>query len=328
MTFSKTEIHSIAVFRALQLGDILCTVPAFRVIRKAFPNSHISLIGLPWAKDFTQRFSSYFDSFISFPGFPGLPEQPYNSQKIVAFLQYVQQKKFDLLFQMQGDGTIVNLLIALMDARYTAGFYTENSFKPNDTAFFLYPEHKNEIVRWISLVEQLGIPSQGTYLEFPISANEIHEARLFMYYHSLIPQKYICVHPGSRNAKRRWSPLHFAKVADAMAQKGFIVVITGTAEEKDLTQDVIRHMQYPCIDLTGKTKLGILAALLKSAKLLISNDTGVSHVASALHIPSIVIFQDSEPLRWAPLDKKLHKVIAKERANDIDTIINTAITLV
>jgi ADP-heptose:LPS heptosyltransferase len=53
--------------------------------------------------------------------------------------------------------------------------------------------------------------------------------------------------------------------------------------------------------------VGGLAALLADAAVTVSNDTGTSHLAAAVSAPSIVIFSGSDPLRWAPLDRALHR---------------------
>ena len=59
----------------------------------------------------------------------------------------------------------------------------------------------------------------------------------------------------------------------------------------------------------GKTSLGAIGVLIKNAALLISNCTGVSHMAAAFETPGIVISMDGEPERWGPLNKELHRTI-------------------
>src|SRR5690242_14588964 len=125
MQLEPRDIKKIAIFRALKIGDMLCAVPAFRALRAAYPAAQITLLGLPWAKSFVERFHKYIDRFIHFPGCEGLPEQPYNEAALRNFINKMKIEKFDLVLQMQGNGTIVNPLMFLFDAKNVAGFYNE-----------------------------------------------------------------------------------------------------------------------------------------------------------------------------------------------------------
>jgi ADP-heptose:LPS heptosyltransferase len=98
-------------------------------------------------------------------------------------------------------------------------------------------------------------------------------------------------------------------VADALAQRGLQVLITGTHDEAEDAAAVVSAAQTPIINLVGRTSLGALAVLLSQARLLVSNDTGVSHLASALRVPSVIVFLASDPLRWAPQDRRLHRAV-------------------
>src|SRR5438270_11529499 len=97
-------IQTIGIFRALQLGDLLCAIPAVRGLHEKFPQARITIIGLPWQKQLPELFPNYFDSFLWFPGYPGLPEQPYKESAFAEFKKQMKSLQFDLLLQMQGNG--------------------------------------------------------------------------------------------------------------------------------------------------------------------------------------------------------------------------------
>ncbi len=306
MKLPENDIKKIAVFRALQLGDMLCVIPAIRSLRYAYPDAKIILLGLPWAASFVHLFNNYLDGFIHFPGYEGLPEQPYSENDFNKFVDIVQKENFDLVFQLQGNGTVVNDLMDKFNAKLIAGFYNNESYVDNEL-FIPYPDYGSEVWRHLKLMRHLGIDLQGSHLEFPLSGNDEIEYKKI--YNQFIQQKYVIVHAGSRQAWRQWPPQYFAAVADYCCEKGFAVVLTGTSDEKQVTNELIKCMHYPAIDLTGKTSLGTVAALIKNASMLIANCTGVSHIAAALKTPSVIISMDGEPERWAPLNTVLHCVI-------------------
>lgn len=300
----------VAVFRALQLGDLLCSVPALRALRTALPQAQITLLGLPWAKSFVERFSHYVDDFLEFPGFPGLPERTVDVSRLPDFLTEIQWLKFDLVLQMQGSGVITNPLVSMLGSHYTAGFYIPGQYCPDPELYMPYPVYDHEIEVHLSLMDFLGAPRQGDFLEFPLRENDWYEYYNLEHNYKLVPGKFVCIHPGSRAKERRWPVEHFAVVADYLAERGMKVILTGTPSEKHLTDGVAEQMRHPAINLTGRTSLGGLGALLSKSALLVSNDTGVSHVAAALEIPSVVLFTASDPNRWAPLNSGLHRAVA------------------
>lgn len=299
---------NIAVVRALQLGDLLCAVPALRALRAAAPHARITLVGLPWAESFAARFACYIDDFLAFPGFPGLPEHPAALTAIPPFFAAAQERRFDLALQMHGSGALSNPLAVLLGARRTAGFYRPGEYCPDPLLFLPWEDKEHEVQRYLRLAAALGVPARGARLEFPFSADERQALRRAVP-ELPAPGSYACIHPGARLPSRRWSPERFAEVADRLAAAGLDIVLTGSAGEAQLTGAVRHAMRSPALDLAGRTGLGELAALLADARLLVCNDTGVSHIAAALATPSVVICNGADPDRFAPLDGTLHRVL-------------------
>ena len=312
-----TEHPKIGIFRALQLGDLLCTIPAIRGLRNSIPQAEIVWIGLPWTTDFVHRFSHYIDRCIIFPGDPGLPEQPWNPEAWTVFVKQMQEEAFDLIIQMQGNGTIVNAMLQQLGARQLAGFHTDDCFMQSPL-FMTYPNDGHEINRHLRLMQFLGIHCCSLALEFPVSDEE--EEELDKLAPLAAQERYICVHPGSRGAWRQWPPVAFAALADICVQQGYVVYLTGTKVEAFITQEVADHMHYPCVNLTGKTSLGVIGALISHASLLIANCTGVSHIAAAFEVPSLVISMDGEPERWGPLNHLLHTTVDWTQNDQFDDV--------
>lgn len=297
--------REVMVFRALQLGDLLCSVPALRALREAAPAARITLVGLPWARGFVARFAHLLDDFVEFPGWPGLPERDCDLSAIPGFLQRLQAARFDWALQLHGSGPVVNELVALSGARRLAGFRLPGHWCPDPAGFIEWPEHLHEIRRWTALTDHLGAPTADTRLEFPVAPAEWAEAE------ALLPDAgaaFAVVHPGSQLPSRRWPPARFARVADHLARRGLQVVFTGTAQEAPVVDAVRAAMQAPSTDLCGRSSLGALAALVARARLLVANDTGPGHLAVAAGTPSAIVSCGADIARWAPLDADRHRV--------------------
>jgi ADP-heptose:LPS heptosyltransferase len=288
---------------------MLCAVPAFRALRSGYPRAEVSLIGLPEAEWFLQRFPDYVDKLVPFPGFPGIPEKPYAASALAAFLLEVEAAPYDVAIQMHGAGTVSNAFTALLRARCIAGLYRPGQFCPSPETFFRYPEHGSEIHRWLHLTDSLDCPERDDSIYFPIRDEDRAAVEADARLAELEARRYVVIHAGSRDLLRRWPPAGFAHVADALAAKGYRVVLTGTRAERRAADTVAELMAHEALNVAGETQLGPAAALLERAALLVTNDTGISHLAAALGTPSVIVFLASDVDRWAPLDRRRHRPV-------------------
>jgi ADP-heptose:LPS heptosyltransferase len=306
-------VERMAVFRAGSLGDVLCATPALRALRAGFPNAEITLVGLSGSRLLTQRLACV-DDMLDFPGYPGLPGS--NLHELPEFLTQVQARQFDLAVQLQGNGEVSNPLVATFGARHMAGFRNEASWFPAQDERWMVRWHKTgpEIERLLQLTDAMGLPRVGTHLDFPLQAEDRYALNELWPGAACGLRPYVCVNPGARLASRRWPLERFAAVGDALVRAGYAVVLTGTAAETQLVNEVARHMRHKAVNLVGLTSLWTLGALIERAHGVVCNDTGVSHVAAALRRPSVVISNedDASATRWQPLNHDRHHFLAQD----------------
>ncbi len=315
-------IRKIAIVRALFLGDLLCATPAWRTLRQRFPEAEITLIGLPWARDLVARLP-YIDQLLPFPGYPGIPEVEYCAERTDAFLCVARAYAYDLAIQMQGSGGISNGFVAGLGARISMGYREGADNRLSISLPYCADEH--EVVRWLRLVNaELRIENaerasnnnsqfsmlnaQLFALDFPLGDADYTRADELLYVPS--PAPLVGLHPGSKLPSRRWLTHQFAALADALIERyGAQIVLTGGTAEQYLTTAIRRAMHHPALDLAGETDLGTFAAVIARLDLLVTNDTGASHLAAASETPSVVLFGLSRPEQWGPLNCQLHQPI-------------------
>ena len=303
-----SSVKRIAIFRALQLGDMLEAVPAIRAIRSGFPQAEITLIGLPWASILARRFPAYLDRFAPFAGYSGIVEMEVVPERSARFIEEQRACDYDLVIQMHGSGSISNRFVLAIARRLTAGYYVGQA-PPRLTFAAPYPDDSPEVLRNLGLARLLGCPNCSPRLEFPLFEEDRAEANVLL---QRVPRSggpLVGIHAGARPPARRWPAASFSALADTLVRRaGALILLTGGPGEESTIRQVEESMREPCINLTGQTSLGGLAALIHALDLFITNDTGPAHLAYALNTPSITLFGPADYKRWAPLDAHLHAV--------------------
>jgi ADP-heptose:LPS heptosyltransferase len=301
------EVRRVAFVRLrVGLGDLLASVPALRALRAARPDVHVTVITWSEVAPVLDRQEAYVDELLPFPGYAGIPERPVDGPAWRTFVAAAHARRFDLAIQAYGAQAPANAVTATIGARRTGGFFTPGAVDVDLATHLPYPFRRHEVDRHLDLVEFLGVPRGPRQLEFPLTAADREEADRVLADAGLVDEPYVVVHPGATAPTRRWLPERFAAVTDALAADGARIVLTGVRSEAAVTAAVAGAMAAPVVDLTGRTTLGGLAAVLARARLLVGNDTGTAHLAAALAVPSVTVFQAGDLARWAAEDRGRH----------------------
>ncbi len=299
--------RKVVLVRASRIGDFVCATPAFRALRRALPDSEISLVALPFVRDAVHR-SPALDRFIEFPGFPGIAEQFFRARGAAAFFARMQEERFDLAIQMHGSGVYTNPFTLMLGAAYTAGFV-----RPGDAAALLdaalpVPEGLHEVARLLALTDFLGARREGEWLEFPLREGDRAAAAELI---AGARAPLIGLHPGAREATKRWGEQRFAAAATMLAARlGGTTVVLGGDDERGTGARIVRAFGGAAVDVTGRTAVAVLGAVIERLSVLVTNDSAPAHLAYALGTPSVTVFGGTEPWRWGPPRSPAHAVLA------------------
>lgn len=121
-------------------------------------------------------------------------------------------------------------------------------------------------------------------------------------------QSYYAFAPGAEfGPAKRWPARHFAVLAEQLDRP---VVILGSAKESALCKEIAHAVNtaHPgqCLDWSGRTSLDHALAAIAAAKAIVSNDSGLMHVAAAFGVPQVALFGSSSPLHTPPLNPHAH----------------------
>ncbi|VAX29382.1 ADP-heptose--lipooligosaccharide heptosyltransferase II, partial [hydrothermal vent metagenome] len=173
-------------------------------------------------------------------------------------------------------------------AAYLAGAAVRVGFDTNERARLFthripYSHDDYEVYSFLSLIAPL-INSSGVTFDMDKPFLNMEGTP------SIDPQSpIIAIFPGASVVERRWGGDRFGKVARALRSKGYRVVILGSGAD---SREAARIKEYAgdCIDLTGKTDLKGVAAILKESKLLLTADSGLMHIAYAVGTATVSLF--------------------------------------
>jgi heptosyltransferase-2 len=134
------------------------------------------------------------------------------------------------------------------------------------------------------------------------------QVQLALDHHGLQRGGYVVIAPGAEyGPAKRWP--HFGALAALLDRP---VVLLGSAKEAPLCDDIAVQAPQRCLNLAGKTSLMEAFALIAGAGQVVSNDSGLMHVAAAFGVPQVALFGSSSPLHTPPLNEHAQVVWLKQ----------------
>jgi ADP-heptose:LPS heptosyltransferase len=275
----------ILVLRALGIGDLATAVPALRGLRRAFPDRALALAAPAWLAPLVELVDGV-DRLIPCDGIEGPAPLPVEGRP-------------ELAVNLHGSGPRSHRRLAAAGPRRLWAFACPPADHPDGPPWI---DDEHEVRRWCRLLAWYDVPADPEELDLHRPPG------------SRMPIGASIVHIGGKDPRRRWPPDGFATVARALDRLGHDVLITGSAAERHVADYVAGRADLAAgAVLAGRTDLSDLAALVAGARLVVSTDTGVGHLATGYGTPSVLLFGPEPPRRWGPPPQRWwHRVIWHE----------------
>jgi len=330
---SGGNVPRILLVRPDHIGDLLFATPAWRMLRRAYPDAHLAAMVGPWGRAVAEGNPNLDEIIVcEFPAFSRKPKAsflaPYRLLQLSA--AQLRAQRFDMAIILRFDHWWGALLAYLAGIPQRLG-YDIPECRPFLTQALPYDYHRHEVQQNLTLtaaaIRALGGPRQEVplslemapqnALEFPITSRDKKYIATHLADRGVGNEEcLVAIHPGAGARIKQWLPEAWAQVADALtASRRVRIVITGSDGELDLAWSVSARMRADAIVAAGDTSLGQLAALFARCRLVIGPDCGPLHLAVAAGTPTVHLYGPVDARKFGPWGApERHIVITSSRA--------------
>jgi len=308
---------NILIYRAGNIGDIVCAAPSFIAVRRAFPGAKITLLtspgkkGMPGAKELLKNVW-YLDELKVY-----YTEDINSWEKIANFTRHLRKNHYDLFIHLPDDcprRLFRNLVFAkVLGVKSAFGFKTRmvRLFKKTQVDYLFY---KTEAENLLDILKENNISVKEAEFDFGAGREEKNKIKNFLAEKWRIldgKQIIAAMHPGGKYEANQWPAECFNEVAKYLQNKySAKIIITGGKDDVKKAEIIKTNLDDKNVFVaSGKLKFLETFELLKCCSFLISNDTGAIHLAAAAGIPSIGLYGVRNIFgRWFPYGSR-HKIL-------------------
>jgi len=315
-------MNKILIINPFGIGDVLFTTPVIKALRQQYPDSFIGYWSNSRVKPILESNSQINKVFdISRGDLKKIYQESFfkGISLAIKLVWEIKREHFDICFDFSLDHRY-SLLAKIIGIRQRIGFNYKGRgrflTKRIDLAGY---QEKHVVEYYLELLKFLNISVQDKSLYLAVlPETELKAKNIFASAGIEENDCVIGVAPGAGGswgkdaAYKHWPALKFVQVADRLAAElKAKIVILGDESERKIAEVMVHAMRNKPIDLTGKTSLDILPAVIKNCNLLITNDGGPMHMAVALGVRSVSVFGPVSELVYGPYPEKRNHVVLK-----------------
>lgn len=285
MELSRSE--KILIIHTGGIGDLLLSLPALRIFRGAHRGASLSLLGRP------ER--------LALVAFDLQAESIHSIDQAGMAYFYVSGGTLPSRLAAFFASFQTALLVGKETARILAGNLRRTGLDRVILPLFFPPQgdgtHATDLL--IRGLEEAGIRGDDSFRPLRLPEEALARAPQILFSLGLLSgEPLLAIHPGSGSPGKNWDPLYFARVADWAGKRSQVLLVSGPAQ--DGAEEVRRGVKEIPPPVADRLPLVDLAAVLKAATVYLGNDSGITHLAASLGLPTVAIFGPTCPDVWGP----------------------------
>jgi heptosyltransferase III len=286
---------NILLLQLKRIGDLILTTPAIAALRGKFPEAGISLVVSAAVKELLPAIGG-IDKVYEVRGKTddALDWLALSFGKFDYCLDFTRNDRSAFLTFLSGARKRITADHPQLRTKLRARSYNELVDAP---VGFLHTVDYH-----LALLKPLGIENSSRAIQLHLPAETVQAADALLRTAN-IADGFVCFHPGSARSEKFWETSRWAEAIDHCAREtGMICVLTGGGSSIERAQiaEIRNAASSKPIDLSGKTDLLTLAALVRRARLLVTVDSAPMHFAAAWNTPQVVLFGPTNPFHWHP----------------------------
>jgi predicted lipopolysaccharide heptosyltransferase III len=285
----------ILLIQLKRIGDLILTTPAIAAVRQKFPDAHLTLVISTDCKALASAITGVNQLLI-------MPRGPGGLQTVAALIG----RRFDYCIDFTRNDRSALLVLLSRAKKRIVSFRIKVRSKFRTRFYNEFVEHRMRDMHTsdyhLALLEPVGISGAEDAIHLTVLENARANAEKLLETAD-VRRQFVIFHPGSARAEKFWNAQRWAEVINHAADKHDIdLVVTGglSTFEQTHIDDIKSKVRRPIVDLSGKTDLLTLAALIARARLLITVDSAPMHLAAATRTPQVILFGPTNPFHWRP----------------------------